>query len=154
MIKTNVKKFIDLCAKRNYSLEDVSGCISEKLSENFWVIDETHPSYPRPKDMTHEDFLKYLTTRVEPQKALDIGQGVGTELKNLLKLIGITSTPNCSCNAKAKLMNEKGIQWCKDNVEMIIGWLKEEADKRNLPFFSYGAKKLIKLAIYRAEKSV
>lgn len=83
---------------------------------------------------------------------LDIGEGVGTELKKLLKFIGITASKNCSCNARAKTMNEKGIEWCKDNIDTIVGWLKEEANKRNLPFFAYAARKLVQLAIGRAEK--
>jgi hypothetical protein len=81
-----------------------------------------------------------------------IGEGVGTELKKLLKFIGITASKDCSCNARAKTMNEKGIEWCKDNIDTIVGWLKEEASKRNLPFFAYAARKLVQLAIGRAEK--
>ena len=83
---------------------------------------------------------------------VDIGQGVGTELKKILGFIGITSTPNCSCNAKAKIMNEKGVEWCKNNIDVIVSWLKEEASKRNLPFYSFIAKKLVKIAIGRAER--
>ena len=49
-------------------------------------------------------------------------------------------------------MNEKGIQWCKENKNQICDWLKEEATKRKLPFFKYGAMKLINMAISRAER--
>lgn len=83
---------------------------------------------------------------------VDIGHGAGTELKKILGFIGITSTPTCSCNAKAKIMNEKGVEWCKNNIDVIVSWLKEEASKRNLPFYSFIAKKIVKIAIGRAER--
>jgi len=82
----------------------------------------------------------------------NVGEGVGTELKKILGFIGITSTPTCSCNAKAKIMNEKGVEWCKNNIDVVVSWLKEEASKRNLPFYSFIAKKLVKIAIGRAER--
>ena len=66
--------------------------------------------------------------------------------------MNIKANPNCSCNAKAKTMNKNGVNWCKDNKDTIIGWLEEEAKKRKLPFIRYGAKKILDLAIYRAEK--
>ena len=78
--------------------------------------------------------------------------GVGTELKVLLSYIGITSTPNCSCNQKAKIMDEQGIFWCKKNKEVILTWLKEEAAKRHLPFLKFGARKILNIAINRASK--
>ncbi len=83
---------------------------------------------------------------------VDIEEGVGAELKKLLAIFGITSTPNCSCNAKAKLMNNNGIQWCKENKDTITSWLQEEAKKRKLPFSRFAARKLINFAISRAEK--
>lgn len=80
------------------------------------------------------------------------GYGPGTELKALLSKVGITSTPTCSCNARANHMDIQGIQWCRDNEELILEWLKEEAEKRNLPFIAFGAKMLIRRAIKNAEK--
>lgn len=82
----------------------------------------------------------------------DIGQGAGTELKALLSIIGINSVPNCSCNARAKSMNLNGIDWCKNNKEEILSWMKEEADKRGLPFLKFGAKRILNYAISKAEK--
>ena len=78
--------------------------------------------------------------------------GPGTELKVLLSRIGITSSPTCSCNARAKTMDEKGIAWCEENVETICDWLQEEATKRKLPFVRLAGKALIHLAIRRAKK--
>lgn len=84
--------------------------------------------------------------------AVHLGTGVGTELKKLLSYIGINSTPNCSCNQRAKVMNNNGIQWCKDNKEKILDWLKEESTKRGLPFLKFPAKRILNYAISRAEK--
>lgn len=73
--------------------------------------------------------------------------GPGTELKKLLKLIGITASPTCSCNARAKTMDDNGVEWCEKNIDTIISWLREEANKRNLPFIDYAAKMLVSRAI-------
>jgi len=78
--------------------------------------------------------------------------GPGTELKKLLSKIGITASPTCSCNAKAKVMDEKGIVWCEENIETICDWLQEEATKRKLPFVRLAGKALIHMAIRRAKK--
>ena len=78
--------------------------------------------------------------------------GPGTELKALLKTIGIVAKPNCSCNKRAKIMDEKGCDWCEEHIDEIDGWLAEEAKKRNLPYISLAGKTLIRLAIRRARK--
>jgi hypothetical protein len=55
--------------------------------------------------------------------------GPGTELKKLLAAwpLRIVATPNCSCNARAAEMDRKGCDWCEENIDTIIGWLREEA---------------------------
>lgn len=100
-----------------------------------------------PINATAEDLagVKASVTATTPQ-------GPGTELKVLLSKIGITSSSTCSCNAKAKTMDEKGIAWCEENVETICDWLQEEATKRKLPFVRLAGKALIHLAIRRAKK--
>lgn len=144
MITTHKNNLIKRCKERGYSLEEIMDCVISQDGD-IWTIDENHASYP-----------KNIKPNFVPPKAQepDIGQGAGTELKKLLKLIGITASPTCGCNAKAKTMNDNGLEWCKNNTDTIVEWLKEEATKRNLPFFSYGAKKLVKFAIHRAEKNV
>jgi hypothetical protein len=78
--------------------------------------------------------------------------GPGTELKALLKTIGILATPSCPCNKRAKVMDEKGCDWCDENIGTISGWLGEEAKKRKLPYVHAAGKMLIRLAIRRARK--
>jgi hypothetical protein len=78
--------------------------------------------------------------------------GPGTELKSLLRNIGIVASPTCSCNKRAKVMDEKGCDWCEEHIDEIDGWLAEEAKKRKLPYLSLAGKTLIRLAIRRARK--
>jgi hypothetical protein len=78
--------------------------------------------------------------------------GAGTELKALLSKIGIKSSPTCSCNKRAKTMDENGIEWCEQNVETICDWLAEESAKRKLPFVRLAGKAIIHMAIRRAKK--
>jgi len=79
--------------------------------------------------------------------------GAGTELKKLLSKVGIKSTPNCSCNKRAEVMDNQGVQWCKDNADKIVGWLREEATKRKLPFIDFAGKLIVNRAIAMAEKA-
>lgn len=73
--------------------------------------------------------------------------GPGTILSSLLSSIGITSTPNCKCRQRAITMNENGPDWCEQNIDTILEWLKEEANKRQLPFIQTIARLLVNRAI-------
>jgi hypothetical protein len=79
--------------------------------------------------------------------------GPGTELKKLLKLIGISASPTCSCNARAREMDKNGCDWCEANLDTIVGWLREEATKRGLPFVDLAGRLLVKRAIRNARKA-
>lgn len=81
------------------------------------------------------------------------GDGPGTQLKKLLSKIGIKASPNCSCNKRAALMDTNGIEWCENNIDTIVGWLKEEANKRKLPFIDIAGRILVKKAISNAKKN-
>lgn len=78
--------------------------------------------------------------------------GPGTELKAMLKTIGITASPGCSCNKRAQVMDRHGPDWCEEHIDEISGWLEEEAKKRKLPYVHAAGKMLIRLAIRRARK--
>lgn len=73
--------------------------------------------------------------------------GPGTILSNMISSIGIKSSPTCSCRRHAIEMNIKGADWCENNITVILGWLKEESAKRNLPFVEVVAKLLVQRAI-------
>jgi len=82
-----------------------------------------------------------------------LASGPGTELKKLLKLVGITAGPNCSCNVRAATMDANGCDWCEANIDTIVGWLREEATKRKLPFVDMAGRLLVKRAIRNARKA-
>lgn len=69
--------------------------------------------------------------------------GPGSVLSSLLSYVGIKATPNCSCKKRAIEMNERGNDWCEENIDTIIEWLREESRNRNLPFVESIAKLLI-----------
>jgi len=77
--------------------------------------------------------------------------GPGTELKKLLSAIGIRATGCDMCVQRADEMNKKGPQWCLDNIDMIVGWMRDSAARRKLPFSQFMATRLVKLAIRRAQ---
>ena len=79
--------------------------------------------------------------------------GPGTELKKLLRLVGITAKPNCPCNAHAVQMDIWGADECQQRLDEIVGWLREEAGRRHLPFSETIARQVVLLAIRRARKT-
>ena len=86
--------------------------------------------------------------------ALSIQQGPGTELTKIIAWIGLTPAPGCKCKKRARYMDKMGCDWCEQNMSQIIGWLQEEhtRTKSLLPFVSFAAEKLVRLAIRRASQ--
>ena len=80
--------------------------------------------------------------------------GPGTELKKLLKTIGIEAKPGCACNKRAQTMDVNGCDWCAENLDTISSWLQEEAQKRGLPYIPAAGKWIITLAIKRARRGI
>jgi hypothetical protein len=141
-MKTCHKKFLlARCRERGYSLESVMPCVVAQDGDQ-WTIDESHPAFP-------------LVAKPPEQApaAEEPTAGPGTELKGLLKLIGITSSPNCACNARAKQMDEWGPDECERRMPEILAWLEQEATRRGLPFVRFAAEQAVKLAIRKARKS-
>jgi hypothetical protein len=85
-------------------------------------------------------------------RCLRAAAGPGVELKALLARIGITASPTCACNKRARIMDEKGCDWCEAHIDEIDGWLAEEARKRGLPYLPLAGRALIRLAVRRARK--
>jgi hypothetical protein len=142
MITGRRSSFAARCRQRGYTLDEVRECIVSEDGDQI-VVDETHASYPRH---AKPGSIPPPTPRPTPPS------GPGTELKALLKTIGITASPTCSCNKRAKVMDHKGADWCEEHIDEIDGWLAEEAKKRKLPYLSLAGKTLIRLAIRRARK--
>lgn len=82
--------------------------------------------------------------------------GPGAELKRLLAgfPLYIQTTPTCACNKRARYMDRMGCNWCEQNLDKIVGWLKEEHQRRKmlLPFSATAARQVVKLAIRRAKR--
>lgn len=88
--------------------------------------------------------------------SMQLSVGPGAELKKLLKRIGIEATPDCSCNARARKMDEMEARepgWCEAHIDEIVGWLREEAAKRRLPFLDAAGRVLVRRAISNARKA-
>lgn len=78
--------------------------------------------------------------------------GPGTLLSGMIKALGIVMTEGCSCRRHAIEMNKKGNDWCEENIDTIVSWLREEAIKRNLPFIDAIGKLMIKRAIKKSRR--
>jgi hypothetical protein len=129
------KRFlIARCQERGYSLAEVMPCVVRQIDKDLWVIDETHPSYPHSREP-------------KPPRCL-----AGTELKKLLKRVGIEATPNCSCNSRAAMMDSMGCPWVRENIDLVTSWLEEESKKRGLPFIRMAGKALVMTAVKLAER--
>lgn len=124
------------CRERGYTLDDIRACIVHEDGD-IVTVDERHPDYPRAK---------------EPPPLPPQG-GPGSELKKILGRFGITATPNCSCNAKAKQMDEWGPDECQKRLPEIVDWLAGEAARRGLPFVRFVAEQAVKHAIRRARSA-
>ena len=145
MISCQRKHLEARCRQRGYTLDEVRDCVLSEDGDQI-TVDETHSSYPRaPKPGF-----------VPPAPAPT--HGPGTELKKLLAgwPLYITATPNCSCNARAVKMDVEEAKepgWCEAHVDEIVGWLREEATKRGLPFVDMAGRVLVKRAISNARKA-
>jgi hypothetical protein len=76
----------------------------------------------------------------------------GAELKALLESLGIQAIGSCACDARAAMMDAYGPEWCRQNSETVVSWLRDEASARSLPFVDFAARQLVKIAIRRAER--
>ena len=87
-----------------------------------------------------------------PFSVKSVASGPGTELKKLLSKVGITTSPGCACNQRAKVMDQKGCDWCAENLPTITAWLKEEHTRQKimLPFSETVVSLLVRYAIRRA----
>ena len=124
--------------------------LQRDMSEVRWNECKHKPKY-------FEMFLKVAgkprtTGSVKPYKTASLGTGPGTELHGMLSRLGMKFSKDCKCNAHIREMNKQGIEWCEENVETIVGWLRDEAARRKIPFVDLIARKFIRMATKRAKK--
>jgi hypothetical protein len=105
-------------------------------------------------ELGDEDFQRLRAEYALPLGAASKGfSGPGTELKKLLKRVRIVALPRCRCNKRAAIMDQLGCDWCEENIDTIVGWLREEAAKRGLPFLDAAGRMLVKRAIRNARRA-
>lgn len=151
------------CEERGYDINTAMACVTQ-IDGDYIIVDTEHIAYPiagkTPEELVaHAQQVKeHWASRklnIPRLSAINkpVGSGPGTELKKMLSKIGIKASPTCSCNKRAQVMDDNGIEWCKDNTTTIVGWLREEATKRGLPFIDLAGKIIVKRAISLAEKA-
>jgi hypothetical protein len=140
-----IKANFDLL-KAGLSPEQIA--LLEKTADGFTVLSSADVERLVPPSL-----LKQAKER-RARKPVNPRGGPGTELKRLLAGFPfyIKTTPTCSCNARAKQMDAWGISGCTQRIELIVGWLKEEAEKRRLPFVEVAGRLLVRRAIAAAKK--
>jgi hypothetical protein len=126
------------CSERGYTLDEVMPCVVSQDGDE-WTIDVEHPAYPRVSRL--------------PEPVAPPAHGPGTQLKSLLARIGLTASPDCSCNARAAEMDRQGVEWCDANLDTIVGWLREQAEARGLPFLDIAGRMLVRRAIANARRN-
>ena len=89
----------------------------------------------------------------EPEAPAQPTAGPGTELKRILARVGIVATPDCSCNAYAVLMNANGCDWVEANLDTVVGWLREQATARGLPFMDMAGRALVRVAVRNSRRA-
>lgn len=142
-----LRKHVEARAReRGHDIASIEPCFVSQYDDGWWEVDVEHPAYPRtPKP----GFVPPAPTPSVPP------HGPGTELKKLLAKIGITSTPNCKCNARVKHMDAMEKQepgWCERNIDTVVGYLREAAADRGLPFLDVAGRVLVRRAISNARK--
>lgn len=152
---------VERCKERGYDINTAMACVKH-IDGDYIVVDTDHMAYPiagrTPEELVaHAQQVKEHWANRKPAiprlPAINkpVGVGPGTELKKMLSKIGIKASPTCSCNARAQVMDDNGIEWCKANTTTIVGWLREEATKRGLPFVDLAGRIIVKRAISLAE---
>jgi hypothetical protein len=133
--------------ERGYTVDSIQPCFLKEMGDGLWEVDVEHEAYPKAREPA------FGAQPVADEPAVP-EEGPGTELKKLLKnWLGITASPNCACNARARQMDQWGPDLCEQNLPEIVGWLEEQARARNLPFVRFAGEQAVKLAIRRARKA-
>jgi hypothetical protein len=145
MIKCHRSNLESRCVERGYTLDEVLPCVVLQDGDE-WTIDVEHPAYPRLSRLPEP-----------PQQPAPLGHGPGTELKKLLAgwPFYVSSSPDCSCNRVAREMDEWGADECEkpERQEYILAAMRENAEKRGLPFIDSAGRFLIRRAIKNARKA-
>ena len=140
MITGHKKYLIARCRERGYTLNQVMPCVVSQDGD-MWTVDETHKAYPHPRQN------KPLERGHAQVRNLKSCSRSGSALKSESKLL---------MQRKSTKMDEEEHRepgWCEKHIDEIVGWLREEATRRKLPFVNTAGKILVRRAIKNAKKN-
>lgn len=103
------------------------------------------------KQLLGSEPAKYLRA-LFPRTMEEDPNGPGTVLSKMIKSLGIVMSDSCSCRRHAIEMNTQGNDWCEQNIDTVVGWLREEANRRGLPFVDMIGKLMVGRAIKKSRK--
>ena len=154
LLRMTLDEFAAKCMDFDIDFDKAYKSVVDKDEHNKLTLDTQNKYFPHKILRNVVNGSELPVTERDLTEAF-LGVGPGTELKLLLsRYLGIQSTPGCSCNKKAKRMNQKGVEWCEANKETICKWLQEEAGKKKLPFVKAVAMAVVSLAIHRDKKRI
>lgn len=78
--------------------------------------------------------------------------GPGTELSKLIKWFYVESDPCMVCEYRIRKMNIWGPDECEKRIHQIVGWLRQAAVKRNIPFSDTVGYIIVRKAISKSRK--
>ncbi|NBP04515.1 MAG: hypothetical protein EBU90_31415, partial [Proteobacteria bacterium] len=71
----------------------------------------------------------------------------GTALKQILSWFKIQDEAGCQCASRARIMDAWGCDETERRIDEVVGWLREAAAMRGLPFVDFAGRAAVKLAI-------
>lgn len=122
----------------------------EKPASNRKKYDSTPP----PRNCSAHERYAHRSPPAAPKKKPKPRALPGTELKLLLAKCGIVDEVGCQCDRRSALMNQMGPDWCRQSIDTIVGWMQEEAEKRELRFVRVVAKLIVLRAIRNSRKKL
>jgi hypothetical protein len=119
-------KLVEKSKPEGYIQDIISNCV-ENIDDEIFVLD----------DKVYRNLcIKYKKN-----------EGVGFELKNFLKSVGIKIEEDSFIDKKFTDINNLGADWCELNTKIILYWLEIEAKQRKIPFIRIVGKMLLSKAI-------
>lgn len=134
---------LPVCSWRSIRDDGKASCASNKIRTPAWF--DAAAICTRCPFVDHQPAAQPTPLR----GAFPFG-GAGTELSAILSWWGVDAEANCKCKGHARTMDLSGPDWCEANLETIVGWMREDAERRGLPFVAWLARAMVRKAIKRA----
>ena len=95
--------------------------------DGLWQCAQCGWIYPRKRDKPP---FRNCPAAQQPHLS-ELATRPGWQLHRLLKRWTREDIePGCKCRERIAEMDRRGTQWCRANVEKIVGWLYEEIERR------------------------